>query len=83
MDWLGAPDQGAGSNPLRPLGRNGDEIELTTQCFHTQIRSDDATSLLICCHFAVKAIDATFSFYSIDLLIINLSFLPPRLALYI
>jgi hypothetical protein len=29
MDWLGAPDQGAGSNPLRPLGRNGEEIELT------------------------------------------------------
>jgi hypothetical protein len=26
---LGAPDQGAGSNPLRPLGRNGEEIELT------------------------------------------------------
>jgi hypothetical protein len=29
MDWLGAPDQGAVSSPLRPLGRNGEEIELT------------------------------------------------------
>jgi hypothetical protein len=29
MDWLGAPDQGVGSSPLRPLGRNGEEIELT------------------------------------------------------
>jgi hypothetical protein len=30
MDWLGAPDQGAVTSPLRPLGRNGEEIELTT-----------------------------------------------------
>jgi hypothetical protein len=29
MDWLGAPDQGARTSPLRPLGRNGREIELT------------------------------------------------------
>jgi hypothetical protein len=29
MDWLGAPDQGAVTSPLRPLGRNGEEIELT------------------------------------------------------
>jgi hypothetical protein len=29
MDWLGAPDQDAVSSPLRPLGRNGEEIELT------------------------------------------------------
>jgi hypothetical protein len=29
MDWLGTPDQGAVSSPLRPLGRNGEEIELT------------------------------------------------------
>jgi hypothetical protein len=29
MDWLGAPDQGAVTSPLRPLGRNGREIELT------------------------------------------------------
>jgi hypothetical protein len=29
MDWLGAPDQGAVTSPLRPLGRNGKEIELT------------------------------------------------------
>jgi hypothetical protein len=29
MDWLGAPDQGAVSSPLRPLGRIGEEIELT------------------------------------------------------
>jgi hypothetical protein len=29
MDWLGAPDQGTVTNPLRPLGRNGGEIELT------------------------------------------------------
>jgi hypothetical protein len=28
MDWLGAPDQGARTTPLRPLGRNGREIEL-------------------------------------------------------
>ena len=27
--WLGAPDQGARSSPLRPLGRDGVEIELT------------------------------------------------------
>jgi hypothetical protein len=29
MDWLGAPDHGAITSPLRPLGRNGEEIELT------------------------------------------------------
>jgi hypothetical protein len=29
MDWLGAPDQGARTRPLRRLGRNGREIELT------------------------------------------------------
>jgi hypothetical protein len=29
MDWLGTPDQGARTSPLRPLGRNGREIELT------------------------------------------------------
>jgi hypothetical protein len=29
MNWLGAPDQGAVTSPLRPLGRNGREIELT------------------------------------------------------
>jgi hypothetical protein len=29
MDWLAAPDQGAKTSPLRPLGRNGIEIELT------------------------------------------------------
>jgi hypothetical protein len=33
MVWLGAPDQGAGSSPLRPLGRNGEEIELTIILF--------------------------------------------------
>jgi hypothetical protein len=32
MDWLGAPDQGARTSPLRPLGRNGREIELTEEC---------------------------------------------------
>ena len=31
MVWLGAPDQGARSSPLRPLGRDGVEIELTTR----------------------------------------------------
>jgi hypothetical protein len=31
MDWLGAPDQGAVTSPLRPLGRNGEEIELTEE----------------------------------------------------
>jgi hypothetical protein len=29
MGWLGAPDQGARTSLLRPLGRNGREIELT------------------------------------------------------
>jgi hypothetical protein len=29
MDWLGAPDQGARTSPLRPKGRNVREIELT------------------------------------------------------
>jgi hypothetical protein len=33
MDWLGAPDQGAVTSPLRPLGRNGKEIELTNCWF--------------------------------------------------
>jgi hypothetical protein len=32
MDWLGAPDQGTVTSPLRPLGRNGGEIELTNFC---------------------------------------------------
>jgi hypothetical protein len=36
MVWLGAPDQGAGSNPLRPLGRNGEEIELTVSSMQRQ-----------------------------------------------
>jgi hypothetical protein len=39
MDWLGAPDQGARTSPLRPLGHNGREIELTSRRniggFHT------------------------------------------------
>jgi hypothetical protein len=30
---LGAPDQGAVSSPLRPLGRNGEEIELTQSLY--------------------------------------------------
>jgi hypothetical protein len=29
MNWLGAPDKGARTSPLRALGRNGREIELT------------------------------------------------------
>jgi hypothetical protein len=31
-DWLGAPDQGARTSPLRRLGRNGREIERTDRC---------------------------------------------------
>jgi hypothetical protein len=41
MVWLGAPDQGAGSSPLRPLGRNGEEIELT----HWSIKMKNETQL--------------------------------------
>jgi hypothetical protein len=62
MDWLGAPDQGAVTSPLRPLGRNGEEIELTTMfrrhalCLHyvgfhqTSLPCQDLLSLVSSLH---------------------------------
>jgi hypothetical protein len=40
MDWLGALDQGVVSSPLRPLGRNGEEIELTTESLQEEEEGD-------------------------------------------
>jgi hypothetical protein len=46
MDWLGAPDQGAVTSPLRPLGRNGEEIELIVARCYTSIIAESLTEVI-------------------------------------
>jgi hypothetical protein len=65
MDWLGGPDQGARTSPLRPLGCNGREIELTPTTLFFFSGPEDLCSAVSSAGYSSKFPHATLNCCSI------------------